>query len=154
MELMKAYLYNQFPFQTTDISARTISNLLTCNWFEDDRKSAAYTILHRRLLISSQWYKITLRFKKEGPELLSLDTPAPFMVVLSEVKEADNKNSRFVDKQVYHSKTVGTVSGYLEKGIPAELIDAMIEEFRISVQYGIPMVEIASANSKLSEIPF
>lgn|GEM_PF-5496485 len=134
MELISAYMYNQIPFQTIGIAPITINNLISMGWVEDERKSAAYAIIHRRLKIQEQYYKMTLRFKRMPDNTLELDTPAPFMIVLSDLKEIEPR-PRFVDTAVYHSKNVKTVSGYFEQGIPTELIESLHLELKSCLSY-------------------
>lgn len=134
MELISAYLYNQIPFQTIGIAPKSLNNLISIGWVEDDRKSAAYAIVHRRLKIKEQYYKMTLRFRRRDNDTLELDTPAPFMIVLSDLND-DGVRPRFVDTSVHHSKQVKTVAGYFEKGIPPELIEALHFELRFCLSY-------------------
>lgn len=143
MELLSAYFYNTAPIKLTNIDVNCFTGLYAKDWFKDERQAKGHYIIHKRFLVENAWYRVSLRFKritnKDGFEHCELENPVPFMIVLSEMSHttggSDHISIRFNDLQVWHGKQVKTTSGYLEQGIPLQLIDLAIEDLKKTIVY-------------------
>jgi|SRR5579875_774353 len=139
MELLAAYIYNTSPIKMTNINGiKTIENMKRNHWFEDSRKPTGFKIMLKRYNIEDTWYRIVIRFRVKE-DSFELDTPVPFMVFLTERQEVMGSayvvSVCFVDKKAWHGKTVGSTVGYLEQGVPAALVDAIVEDLKECVVY-------------------
>lgn len=143
MELLSAYFYNMSPIKMTEISEETFSHLYDRSWYKDDRNPKGFQIINKRFLIQDKWYRVALRFKRVsdsvGAELFELDTPVPFMVIHTEMMETSGGSHdisiRFKDLHVWHGKQVKTTVGYLQEGVPLQLIDEVIADLKDAVVY-------------------
>jgi hypothetical protein len=124
--------------QLTMISPDSLEKLKELEWFEDERTPDRFKILNKRFLINNIWYRVVLRFKKTG-DLLELNTPIPFTIVQTEL--AGMKGSvqsialQFRDVRVWHGNTIKQTHNYIREGVPAELIDTIMQELRENLIY-------------------
>ncbi|SFJ64021.1 hypothetical protein SAMN02799624_05315 [Paenibacillus sp. UNC496MF] len=138
MELLSAYIYSNAPMQLTLISYESLEKLKDIEWFEDARTPDRFKILNKRFKIEGIWYRVVLRFKKVG-EVLDLDTPIPFAVIQTEI--AGMKGSvqdiavQFKDVRAWHGNTIKQTHNYIREGVPAELIDTIMQELRENLIY-------------------
>ncbi|CDQ41932.1 hypothetical protein [Virgibacillus salexigens] len=130
MELVTAYLYMTSPIPSENISAKSFYKLKENNWYQDNRGSQKFQILNKRFKIDQNWYKVGIRFERSQDNYV-LNTPIPFFIT-----EAETDNGQvFTDKVVHHGRKVKHTLGYLHKGIPIELIDAVIQDLKEHLIY-------------------
>jgi hypothetical protein len=132
MELVTAYLYNFCPLRVTGIASNTFHWLKKSGWYSDLRKSAKYQIMNKRFQINEQWFRVIVRFEHDASTgLYLLSMPLPFVIIETFTEDGVS----FKDNQVFHGRTMKNTVGYIQAGIPIELIDTVIADLKENVQY-------------------
>jgi hypothetical protein len=119
MELIQAYLMMRPPFALNGIDKEmTFVNLSINHWYADLRSTDHFCVYHKYFRCDEQWYRVLIRFEQEKDGTYSLSYPTPFIIV----KTSTEDGVLFTDQKVYHGKRLGGVLGYINAGIPFELI--------------------------------
>ncbi|MEB2277004.1 hypothetical protein LAV82_23580 [Bacillus sp. ILBB4] len=138
MELVTAYLYNRIPVETNDINVKTFHHLKRNGWYTDARTNKKFTMLNKRIEIDDQWYRVMIRFEYngflEGEDVYLLSLPCPFLITKCQPVEGIS-SARWKDTEVYHGPKLGSVLGFLQKGVPSAIIDEVSNDLKQYVQY-------------------
>ncbi|MCD7911072.1 hypothetical protein KC480_05970 [Bacillus velezensis] len=143
MELASAYLYNRVPVNVDYITEKTFHYLKRNGWYTDTRTNSKFTMLNKRIEIKDKWYRVLIRFevKKSAdssgtltPITYKLSEPAPFLV--TECEPIDSVTTgKWKDSEVFHGRKLGSVLGFLEKGIPTEIIDTVYSDLKKHIDH-------------------
>jgi hypothetical protein len=133
MELVSIYLYNRIPIQSEDISNRSFHNLKRNGWYNDVRTNRKFTMLNKRIEVNQKWYRALIRFEYngvvEGVEAFILSMPCPFIITECEPMESTT-SARWKDNKTYHGPNLGSVSEFLRKGVPIQVIDEVYSDLK------------------------
>lgn len=126
MELISLYNSNKNPIDLNNIDAQTFHKLKRNGWYTDTRSNLKFTMLNKRINYNDKWYRVLLRFGLQGKDHLYRDTfqlssPCPFLI--TECMPMDENHEKWKDVKTYHGPKLGSVSEYLQHGIPYEVID-------------------------------
>ena len=140
MELTAVYLYNRIPVEVKNISNKTFHNLKRHGWYNDTRTNKKFTMLNRRYMVGSTWYRALIRFSYEGlsvdaEETFSLSIPCPFLVTECEPFTADDGEQRWRDIKTYHGPKLKSVTGLLREGVPSDLVDFVYNDLKQYIIY-------------------
>lgn len=136
MELITAYLYNRIPIEMNNISNRTFHQLKRNGWYTNLRTNQKYTMLDKRIEVNDQWYRAMIRFEHKGlidtgEESFLLSFPCPFIVTECEKLTMD----RWKDTKAYHGPKLGSVSGFVQSGVPEKVIQQVHEDLQLYITY-------------------
>lgn len=139
MELTAVYLYNRIPVEVENISNRTFHNLKRHGWYNDTRTNKKFTMLNRRFMVGTQWYRALIRFafdgrNLDGEETYSLSIPCPFLITECEPLVSGD-DTRWRDLKTYHGPKLKSVTGFLQEGVPSDLIDFVYNDLKQHLIY-------------------
>jgi len=140
LELIKAYLIKNPPIAKYTFDSHNIDRLLNMGYYYDPRCNDKYILLNKRYHINEIYYRVVLRFEVKNVEMervthfttymsvnnCILNLPVPFVIIQTDKDE----EGAFIDSKVYHGPTLKNVFGYLEQGIPYDLIEAIYHDIQ------------------------
>ncbi|WP_067923793.1 hypothetical protein [Alicyclobacillus shizuokensis] len=132
MELIQAYMYNVTPIRMSGIHPDTFDVMTSeaRGWLLD-RFTAKVKVFSKRFQVKDKWYRVMVRFKATDDHTFELESPVPFAIIETTFAEG----GIFRDKTAHHGRQVGSTVGYLQRGIPIELIDAVIHDLTACIDY-------------------
>lgn len=131
MDLIRTYLYITSPIVPENIDEKTFEKMKTDHWYRDSRGSKKFQILNKRFKIDQNWYRVMVRFEKMHDGTYVLNEPIPFIIVETETED----EVIFIDRKIHHGRKVKHTLGYIDSGIPMELIDMVIQNLKDLVVY-------------------
>lgn len=139
MELVAVYLYNRIPIEVHNVSNKTFHNLKRNGWYSDVKNNQKFTMLNKRIEVEGKWYRSLIRFEyqginSDGNEFFNLSLPTPFVITQCEPVESLT-SGRWKDNKTYHGPKLGSVSGFLEAGVPSSLIDEVYRDLQEHIIY-------------------
>ncbi|HHT7153175.1 hypothetical protein [Bacillus cereus group sp. BfR-BA-01318] len=131
MELITLYNANRHPVDLNNIDTQTFHKLKRNGWYTDSRTNLKFTMLNKRIKHDNKWYRVLVRFGTQGKDHLyrntfQLSSPCPFLI--TECIPMDEKHEKWKDVKTYHGPKMGSVSGYLQNGLPYEVINEVNED--------------------------
>lgn len=136
MELVSAYLLSKPPVQNQYISVLTFHKMKRNGWYTDKRFTANFTMLNKRFKIKEQWYRVMVRFEFTGiqnaSESYQINLPCPFIVTECQPIENDETQSSLMwkDTKTYHGPRLKSTLGFIQAGIPIELIESVNRDLK------------------------
>jgi len=141
LELIKAYLIKNPPIVKYTFNNRNINRLHNIGYYYDPRCNDKYVLLNKHYYINKSYYRVVLRFEVNSTSKTNisyntyvsvarnkytLNLPVPFVIIHTH----KNEDGSFVDSKVYHGPTLKNVFGYLEQGVPYDLIEAIYHDIQ------------------------
>lgn len=124
MNIIEKYLYLISPLESDKVLIESFSYLKENGWYRDHRGSDKFEIFAKRFQIDDKWYRVVVRFERISTTVYKISIPVPFVIIETSTSDGEI----FVDSTVHHGRKVKSSLGYIENGIPKELINQVIND--------------------------